>query len=255
MRDYYLYDYDAIFSDGVININNGKFKFKEIGLKNIITCVAALKLTHTMAVKQTQDYLQLVRRISKNTSPFLFCSRAYVGLYLDKILKKDHSIRLFNDLLNKTYERDTFLVDYELDDFISDSIVDYINYDGELHYPSFLLKNLSNHFFKSIKEGDLETFFLNLKLEKNDFIHDKIFLLMKDDYSFNFIDPDAYRFVLRIFHFKYSGSSEFLSLFRFGLDYSKRNQAYQNNIKQIEKLIKKIIDNGLNLERKRGIKR
>ena len=194
-----LLNYDSILKNGINRREGNKFVFKEVGLKNTITSIACAKLNRFERVED-KDYIKLIKMYSETRLSTFVDTRIIVSKFINSKRGSDYDHE-FTKVLTKEYTIDNFILDADLDDFISENIIDEINFNYSKWYDLNCISKLSTTVFKDISFLELERFVNSLPL-KNTLIEidNHIKAVLKDKYDA--FDNDIYTLFLKLLNFQ-----------------------------------------------------
>ncbi len=246
-----LMNYDSILKNGINRREGNKFVFREVGLKNILTSIACAKL-NSFTQLDDLNYIRLIKMFSETKLSTFVNTRNIISDFIN-VNRGEVYNQGFNKLLTKEFAIDSFVVDVDLDDFVSENIIDEINLSYSKWFDLNCISKLSATVFKDISFLELDRF-ANSLLQKDTLIEidNHIKSVLKDKYEA--FDNDIYILLLKLFNYQKMKPNPSQSLlFSFGIEYRKQNYKYSKEMKVIQNIARKIIDNGLT--KRKGIRR
>lgn len=252
-----LLSYKEILKKGLRKVKNGRITFNALGLKNVITVLATIELSEIQI--DNYDSLLMIFKIISNPgrkSPLLYYTREYLER---QFLVRDEITDLkFKELLKKEYEKHNFLDDFDLNNFISEEILDELHLIRNWEYGNYCLTRLSNGVFEKIDLLKIEKFKTELNNSNTDIIdiiHSQLEKLSKNELEE--ISGPMYKYILLIFDRQFSPIK-----YNMNIDYEYANflkfkgSILDNKYSIMTSTTEKIINNGLSKNRKKrkGIK-
>jgi hypothetical protein len=164
-----LLSYKEILKKGLSKVKSGRIIFNALGLKNVITGLATIELCRI----KIDDYKYL-RRVfiniseSRGTNPILKYTREYLERQF--LVRDEITDYRFKKLLKKEYEIHNFLEDFDLNNFISEEILDELHLIRNWEYGNYCLTRLSNGIFEKVDVIAVEKFRKEMDNNNSDII-------------------------------------------------------------------------------------
>ncbi|WP_397364508.1 hypothetical protein [Olleya sp. R77988] len=246
MRKDTILNYHELLKRGVDSHYTNKVKFNEKGFKNILASITTSKL-HPEINIEGENYKEHIISICNDDVITTYYSKVLVLELLNSLKSEDYN-RQFQTLIDKAYYIENFIEDSDIDNFVSEEILDTVNLEHSTWYETNCLNWFTDRVFYAINDIRLKSFYDTIELDEYGSTTTVIDKLLKDSLNTNYekMNNKMYLLILRLFDYKYNrknfSKERFQSL---AVEYRLNNIWYSKNIKYIQSKVKAIIDNGL----------